>query len=388
MALALDDASRPEKPLGAADRRPGRAQEARFLALHRAVAEVSANLELEDVFDDVLTASQRLFGAEMAGLWLVGAGGHPLHLAAGRNLGPELVEAARQAASAGGPAGMRAMAEQRPVVVEDPDHAPHFADVYRRLGIRTIASVPLVFRDEPIGLLVLFHRTPYAWTRAELDLCGSFAGQMATAVANARLFNSVREGAARLEAIQELSSRLNRIQDVEGIGNAIVAGADRLIRHDTIRVYRVDHVTQMCEPVAFQGEFVGIGRPTVEMLRVRIGEGVTGWVAKHNRTLRLGDAVTDARARQVGESRGAESMLLVPMSYEDRALGIIVVSTEGFDQFTDVRQGKRFVLTVDGEVTDEVLEAARKAAETLLSNPVIEDVVSVRAEQDEKDPGR
>lgn len=54
----------------------------------------------------------------------------------------------------------------------------------------------------------------------------------------------------------------------------------------------------------------------------------------------------------------------------------------GFEQFSDVRQGKRFVLTVDGEVTDEVLAAARDAAERLLSNPVIEDVVSVRAEQD------
>jgi len=52
----------------------------------------------------------------------------------------------------------------------------------------------------------------------------------------------------------------------------------------------------------------------------------------------------------------------------------------GFNQFTDVRQGKRFVLSVDGEVTDEVLAAAREAAETMLSNPVIEDVVSVRPE--------
>ena len=39
----------------------------------------------------------------------------------------------------------------------------------------------------------------------------------------------------------------------------------------------------------------------------------------------------------------------------------------GFHQFTDVRQGKRFVLTVEGEVTDEVLAAAREAAETMLS---------------------
>lgn len=52
----------------------------------------------------------------------------------------------------------------------------------------------------------------------------------------------------------------------------------------------------------------------------------------------------------------------------------------GFSGFTDVRQGKRFVLTVDGDVTDEHLAAAREAAERLLSNPVIEDVVSVRAE--------
>ena len=51
----------------------------------------------------------------------------------------------------------------------------------------------------------------------------------------------------------------------------------------------------------------------------------------------------------------------------------------GFNGFTDVRQGKRFVLTVDGDVTDAHLDAAREAAETLLSNPVIEDVVSVRA---------
>src|SRR5665811_926184 len=57
----------------------------------------------------------------------------------------------------------------------------------------------------------------------------------------------------------------------------------------------------------------------------------------------------------------------------------------GFNQFTDVRQGKRFVLTVEGEVTAQVLAAAREAAETMLSNPVIEDVVSVRAQLQEAD---
>lgn len=49
----------------------------------------------------------------------------------------------------------------------------------------------------------------------------------------------------------------------------------------------------------------------------------------------------------------------------------------GFDGITSVRQGKRFELELDGEATDEALARVREAAETLLSNPVIEDVVDI-----------
>ena len=52
----------------------------------------------------------------------------------------------------------------------------------------------------------------------------------------------------------------------------------------------------------------------------------------------------------------------------------------GFDGVTDVRQGKRFELEIDGEVTEERLAQLRNAAETLLANPVIEEF-TVRVEQ-------
>jgi phosphoribosylformylglycinamidine synthase len=45
----------------------------------------------------------------------------------------------------------------------------------------------------------------------------------------------------------------------------------------------------------------------------------------------------------------------------------------GLKDVVDVRQGKQFILTIDGEVTDEKLAEIRKVAESLLSNPVIED---------------
>jgi phosphoribosylformylglycinamidine synthase len=52
----------------------------------------------------------------------------------------------------------------------------------------------------------------------------------------------------------------------------------------------------------------------------------------------------------------------------------------GFQGVSDVRQGKRFELVFEGEVTDAVLAEVEKMAETLLSNPVIENY-AVRVEQ-------
>ncbi|MEI9906656.1 MAG: phosphoribosylformylglycinamidine synthase subunit PurS [Actinomycetota bacterium] len=52
----------------------------------------------------------------------------------------------------------------------------------------------------------------------------------------------------------------------------------------------------------------------------------------------------------------------------------------GFNFAKSVRQGKRFEIEVDGEVTAEKLEQVSRAAETLLANPVIE-TFSVKVEQ-------
>ena len=139
--------------------------------------------------------------------------------------------------------------------------------------------------------------------------------------------------AARLRAIHDFAIRLNRIRDLDEIASVIVEGTERLIGHDTIRVYRVDHATMMCEPIAFKGTFGGNPNPSFEELRTPIGSGLTGWAAEHNQTILTGDAGSDPRGRRVHESAAVESMLVVPMSFEDRAHGVIVVSADGRDRF-------------------------------------------------------
>ena len=49
----------------------------------------------------------------------------------------------------------------------------------------------------------------------------------------------------------------------------------------------------------------------------------------------------------------------------------------GHGKFQNVRIGKRFELTVEGDVTDAVLAEVRQVADEILSNAVIEDVVAI-----------
>ena len=139
MALALDDST----PAGR--RRPAgtthgtrrgdphgsaAASDARVEALRRVVAEVSANLQLDKVFEDVLDSSQTLFGAEVAGLWLFNPGRHPYELVAHRDLDPAMIAAVAKITADAPVVGNRAVAERRAIVLEDPSRRPNFAEIY------------------------------------------------------------------------------------------------------------------------------------------------------------------------------------------------------------------------------------------------------------------
>jgi phosphoribosylformylglycinamidine synthase PurS subunit len=45
----------------------------------------------------------------------------------------------------------------------------------------------------------------------------------------------------------------------------------------------------------------------------------------------------------------------------------------GFEGVSEVRQGKRFEIVLDGDLSEDRLAEVHRMAETLLSNPVIED---------------
>jgi diguanylate cyclase (GGDEF)-like protein/excisionase family DNA binding protein len=300
---------------------------------------LSGSQNLQEVFESVLDHSTHLFHANRAGLWRWSPDQEPpLELVASRGV-PGIVERTVRSFRVGSDAaGLRALLEDRVLVFRDttdPAISAGMREVYAQTDIASACFVPAVFRGEPLALLVLYHDTNYEWPEEELALARTFADTVAIAIGNLHLSDSVQSLAARLRAIQDLSARLSGIQDIRGIGEAIVAEAKALVAYDTIRVYRVDPETEWCEPIAFQGTFLGTADPSPEQLRVHRGSGLTGWVAEHAEALNVGDAAADPRSVVVGETNGPESMLVVPMTFEGRVRGLIVASQLGRDRFSD-----------------------------------------------------
>lgn len=72
-------------------------------------------------------------------------------------------------------------------------------------------------------------------------------------------------------------------------------------------------------------------------------------------------------------------VMLKPEIHDPQGEAVLAASHRlGFDRVTEVRQGKRFELEVDGPADDAALAKARELAAELLSNSVIEEF-TVRA---------
>ena len=157
-------------------------------ALRRIAAEVSGRQDLAGLFEDVLDESFALFGVDRAGLWMYDpAAATPLSLAAQRGLSPVIVAAIGSIPADARTTGMQAIRERRVRVLDRRMRAtiPTLRGVYRDLGVRTVCFVPLVFGEEPLGLLVLYHHTTYDWTADERALARAFGDHMATAIGSA-----------------------------------------------------------------------------------------------------------------------------------------------------------------------------------------------------------
>jgi diguanylate cyclase (GGDEF)-like protein len=175
---------------------------------------------------------------------------------------------------------------------------------------------------------------------------------------------------AHLKMLQSLTGRLNRLNDVREIGDAIAAELRSLVDYHNCRVFVVDRDELI--PVAFLGDLTsGMDALSLDILRKRVGEGVTGRCAERGESIVVADAANCEFGQLIeGTDPIEESLLAVPLRYGSRVVGVIVVSKLGLNQFDEDDVRLLEVLAGHAAVAVEnasLYESARREAESATS---------------------
>ena len=175
---------------------------------------------------------------------------------------------------------------------------------------------------------------------------------------------------AHLKMLQSLTGRLNRLNDVREIGEAIAAELRSLVDYHNCRVFVADGDELL--PVAFLGDLTsGMDALSLDILRKRVGEGVTGRCAELGESIVVADAANCEFGQLIeGTVPIEESLLAVPLRYGSRVVGVIVVSKLGLNQFDEDDVRLLEVLAGHAAVAVEnasLYESARREAESATS---------------------
>jgi len=151
---------------------------------------INSDLYLEEILKLIVMVTAQVTGMDICSLWLIDDEHEPkqLRLKATQTIDPEYVKD-RILTVKEGVVGY--VAEQEaPLLVKDVLQEPRFKEkeMAKKLGLKSLASVPLKVRDEKvIGVLNCFTSEPHDFTQTEVNLIKAVANQAAVAIFNSEL---------------------------------------------------------------------------------------------------------------------------------------------------------------------------------------------------------
>jgi diguanylate cyclase (GGDEF)-like protein/excisionase family DNA binding protein len=144
----------------------------------------------------------------------------------------------------------------------------------------------------------------------------------------------------QLERIERLSRLLNRSPAVAAVADAVAREVDTVIDWHGLRFYLLAPDGETLEAIKLACKVEHYANHTPDLVRLKLGQGLGGHIAASGMAEIINDAAHDPRTRQIpGTDQIDESMIVVPLRYEDNVLGVIELFRLGLNAFdaTDLR---------------------------------------------------
>jgi signal transduction histidine kinase len=131
----------------------------------------------------------------------------------------------------------------------------------------------------------------------------------------------------RMSLLYQVSNVIHSTLDSQEALQLIVSEAVRVMRASSGSLVLINPTTNFLEIHAAQNL-----SSAARKLKLRVGEGITGWVARHGKPARVGDVTQDKR--YVSVRRDVRSELAVPLEVKGEVRGVINVDSDRTNAFS------------------------------------------------------
>lgn len=330
-------------------------------ALRQSALALSSSLDAEEVLDQILILLERVVPYDAANIQIIRDGRVTLARLRGyERIGPDAARAASEAFfNAHDVPNLRAMMEtRRPLIIPDTWSDPQWIKAPGLEWIRSWAAAPILVEDQVVGFINVDGTEPGKYGTRHADILDAFARQAAGALRNAMLYEQSQRQLRELTAIYQIGQRLQQLQPPIALAQEAISALSDVIGYEHGGVMLLDEQTGALETIALIEK--GMDAPSIaqEMARVRtfdirLGRGITGWVAEHGESLRVDDVRQDTRYIGVREKMLSE--LCVPMKVGDRVVGVLNVESVQLAAYSESDQ--RLLETVAAQLAASIHNA-------------------------------
>ncbi len=219
------------------------------------------------------------------------------------------------------------MQTRQPLVLAD---AAQVFPVFRRTPssdhIRGWLGVPLIVRDRLIGMLAVDSRQSDYFTDRHVQLAVAFAGQVAVAIENARLYQQASQAAERQASLYRAGREISASVDRDQICVAIHQAVAQVMPLDFIAISLLTETRALIEDV-----YAVEGDQRLSYEQRPAGAGLLGHVMTAGQPLlrsnyQEADLAADYGAELLGEP--SHSLLAAPIRLQDQVLGALTVQSD------------------------------------------------------------
>ncbi|MDX1521858.1 MAG: GAF domain-containing protein [Anaerolineae bacterium] len=340
----------------------------RLASLNTISALIGTSLDLEHLFDEILSQINKIIAFDSATLFLLK--GNILEAAASRGL-------------SGYRRGMNTFQRNEhnsawwvvqnklPMIIADVTKSDYWESRPELEAVKSWLGIPLIYTERVVGVLTLDKNEAAAFGDADARYLFTLAYQIAIAVENVQLFEAWEAQSTRLKLINEVSKEINSVLNAEDLFFTLGREIFNKLTYDQVLIFWVDEARTSLVLKALFGQ--PAPQLKIDHFQLPLDFGLIGDAIREERPLFTNQVALSTKA--VVQSPGIQSRLISPIFIDNQIEAVIDVGRSVTNGFNDQ---DLWVLSSLSSQAATVLENARLYREVRIYSTKLERTVSAR----------